>query len=289
MISLYHLLVSVVLGIVQGITEWLPVSSKTQIILVSEYLLHLNFQQAYAFGLFMEIGTVLAAVIYFRKEVLALIRALLGRGTKSEWVLFKYVVIATIVTGIVAVPLYVYVDTLAGGYNIGLPMIILGLVLFADAAVVWYSRSRYANDRKRRTLDSLSIREYVFVGIAQGLAALPGVSRSGATTSTMLVLNVEAKEAFRLSFLVGIFATAAAVFVTLIFSHAEVAVGFADIGAAGLAVAIVVATVISLLLIDFLLKVAQKSKIVYLIIALGALALASGILIFVFKLPFAAG
>lgn len=277
------------LGIVQGISEWLPISSKTQIILVSQYLLGLNFQEAYAFGLFMEIGTILASIIYFRREVWALIRVLIGRGDGDEKKLFKFVVITTIVTGIIAVPLYLLVASISSGYNIGLPMIILGIVLFIDALLIKYSRSKYADDRKRKTLKSVGLKEYVLVGIAQGLAALPGVSRSGATTSTMLLLNVEANEAFRLSFIDMIFATTAAVFVTLIFSRASVAIAVADVTLAGLAVAIIVATAISLVLINFLLNIAKKPKVVYLITALGAIALVGGILISFFPLAFAAG
>ena len=55
--TLIQLLYSVILGIIQGVSEWLPISSKTQIIVSSGYLLKLTFQQAYTFGLFMEIGT----------------------------------------------------------------------------------------------------------------------------------------------------------------------------------------------------------------------------------------
>ena len=62
-------LLRIILGGNQGISDWLPVSSKTQIILTSQYLLGLDFQQAYAFGLFLEIGTAFAAIIYFRREV----------------------------------------------------------------------------------------------------------------------------------------------------------------------------------------------------------------------------
>ena len=68
----------IILGIVQGISEWLPISSKTQIIIASTYLIHLTFNQAYTFGLFMEIGTIFAAIIYFRKELYSLIKALIG-------------------------------------------------------------------------------------------------------------------------------------------------------------------------------------------------------------------
>src|SRR5271154_6531541 len=70
----------IILGVVQGISEWLPISSKTQILFVSTYLLNLNINEAYAFGLFMEIGTLFAALIYFRKEITSLVNTLIGRG-----------------------------------------------------------------------------------------------------------------------------------------------------------------------------------------------------------------
>ena len=282
-------LYSIILGAVQGISEWLPISSKTQIIIVSNYLLGLNFQQAYAFGLFMEIGTVIAAIIYFRKEVWILVKTLFGKGNAADRKLFKFVLIATIVTGVVAVPLYVEVSKVVGGYNIGLPMIILGIILFVDAILVKYSRSKYAVDKNRKVLSNMGLKDFILIGIAQGLAALPGVSRSGATTSTMLLLNMEVKEAFRLSFLIGILASAAAFFVTLVFSKATVLTAVATLGVTGILVSIAVAAVVSMFLIKFLIDIAGKSKIVYLIIALGVIAMVGGVIISFFPLGFSAG
>ncbi len=289
MVSLEQFIISVILGLVQGISEWLPISSKTQVLLASQYLMGLKLSQAYPFGLFMEIGTVLAAIIYFRKDLWVLIMALIGRGTPTQWKLFKFVFIATAVTGIIAVPIYLAVANLAGGYNIGIPMVLLGLILFVDAIVVRYSRSKYAIDKNRKTFGDMGLKEYVLVGVAQGLAALPGVSRSGTTTSTMLLLNIEAKEAFRLSFLVGIFASAAAFFVTLIFSKTSLSVVFTDIGVAGVLIAIAVAAIVSMFLIKLLLDVAGRARIVYLIIALGIIAVASGLAITYLNPAFGAG
>ncbi|MCL5100775.1 MAG: undecaprenyl-diphosphate phosphatase [Candidatus Marsarchaeota archaeon] len=289
MFDLYQLLVSIVLGIVQGISEWLPVSSKTQILLVSDNLMHLTFQQAYAFGLFMEIGTILAAVIYFRRELLTLIRVLIGKGKGDESKLFKFVLISTIATGIIAVPIYVVVAKMSSGYNLGIPMMLLGMILFLDAALIKYSRSKYLVDKNRKTISHMGVRDYILVGLAQGLAALPGVSRSGATTSTLLLLNVEANEAFRLSFLDMIFATTAAVFVTLIFSKASVMTAVADVGITGLIISIIVATIISLFLIRFLLDIAKKSKVIYLIIALGLIAFIGGVALFMHPTAFSFG
>ena len=135
-----------------------------------------------------------------------------------------------------------------------------------------------------RKLENFTLKDYVLIGIVQGISALPGVSRSGITTSAMLLLDVEPDEAFRLSFLAGIFASLGAFGLTLIASKSNVSAAVAAIGLAGLAVAIIVSTIVSLFLIDFLIKVAGKSKIIYLITALGIIAIASGLLYLVFGL-----
>jgi len=278
MLTLIQAIYSVIIGIVQGVSEWLPISSKTQVLFVSQYLLNLTTAQAYTFGLFMEIGTVLAAVIYFRKEVMILIRVLLGSRDPQQVSLFKYVLIATIMTGIIGAPLYLIADSITG-VSVGIPMLIIGLVLIADALIIRHSRKRQNQGVNTREFKDLKLRDYIIIGIMQGIAALPGVSRSGITTSTMLIMKIEPDEAFRLSFLIGIFASIAAFGLTVLVSGANVSVALATIGLTGLVIAIISATIVSLFLIDFLIKVAGKSKIVYLVAALGLIAIGSGALI----------
>ncbi|MDE1870631.1 MAG: undecaprenyl-diphosphate phosphatase [Candidatus Micrarchaeota archaeon] len=280
--TLIHLLYSVIIGVVQGISEWLPISSKTQVLVASNYLLNLNFQQAYTFGLFMEIGTILAAIIYFRKDIATLARVLLGSKSEEGRRLFKYVLVSTIATGIIGAPLYLVADSITG-ISLGIPMMIIGLVLIGDALVIRYSKKIQSKGAGTKKFKDLKMKDYILVGIAQGIAALPGVSRSGITTSTMLVMGVEPDEAFRLSFLIGIFAAIAAFGLTLVASRANVTTALASIGIVGLLVAIATATIISVFLIDFLVKVAGKSKIVYVTAALGIIAMASGVIYLVFK------
>jgi undecaprenyl-diphosphatase len=271
------LIYSAIIGIIQGISEWLPISSKTQIIVSSTYLLKLTFQQAYTFGLFMEIGTIIAAVVYFRKDLFEMIQVLLGSKNKMHRKLLIYVVVVTLVTGIIAAPLYLVADSISG-IAVGIPMLILGLVLIGDAALIRYSRKKREKGMNSRKLENLTLKDYLLIGIVQGISALPGVSRSGTTTSAMLLVNVEPDEAFRLSFLAGIFASIGAFGLTLIATKSNVAAAVAGIGLEGLVVAIIVSTIVSLFLIDFLIKTAGKSKIIYLITALGIIAMASGLL-----------
>ena len=193
--SFYKVLVGIILGIVQGISEWLPISSKTQVLLVSTFLLHLNFSQAYALGLFMEGGTFIAAVIYFRKELYKTILAIVGKGGSEGLLLLKFLIVVTVVTALIAIPIYKFVSSISGPV-VGIPMIILGVLLIVDGILIKMSKN-YAT---KKTLTNLGIVDLVLIGIAQGISALPGVSRSGTTVSAMLFLKVKPEEAFRLSF-----------------------------------------------------------------------------------------
>lgn len=281
MTTLYQIFVSIILGLIQGVSEWLPISSKTQILVASNFLLHLNFQQAYSFGLFMEIGTLAAAIIYFRKELVALIKVLLGSKIELDRKLLIYVVVTTVITGIIGAPLYLIADSITG-ISIGIPMLLIGLVLIIDALIIRHSRKKESLGTNRKDFKDLKLKDYILVGIAQGISALPGVSRSGITTSTLLLMNVKADEAFRLSFLIGIFATLAAASLTVIASHSNITAAVTAIGVTGLFIAIVISAIVSLFLIDFLIKIAGKSKIVYLTAALGAIAIASGSIYLIF-------
>ncbi len=281
--TLIQLLYSIIIGIIQGVSEWLPISSKTQIIVSSSILLKLTYQQAYTFGLFMEIGTLAAAVIYFRKDLVKLVQVLAGSKDQIKRKLFFYVLVVTVITGVIAAPLYLIADSIPS-LALGIPMLIIGLILIGDAALIRYSKKRQQQGKAFRKLENLTIKDYILIGIAQGISALPGVSRSGITTSAMLLLGIEPDETFRLSFTAGIFAAAGAFGLTLVASRQNVAASISAIGVPGLAIAIVTSTVISLFLIDFLIKVAGKQRITYLTAALGIIAIASGLLYLVLRL-----
>ncbi|MGA3111787.1 MAG: undecaprenyl-diphosphate phosphatase [Candidatus Bathyarchaeia archaeon] len=275
--TVIQLLYSIIIGIIQGVSEWLPISSKTQIIVSSTYLLKLTFQQAYTFGLFMEIGTLTAAIIYFRKDVVKLVQVLMGSKDEMKRKLFFYILIVTVITAAIAAPLYLIADSITG-IAVGIPMLIIGLVLIGDAALIRYSKKRKGKGVAPRKLENLSVKDYLIIGITQGISALPGVSRSGITTSAMLLLGIEPDEAFRLSFTAGIFAALGAFGLTLIASKSNVSASIAGIGTVGLVVAILTSFIISLFLIDFLIKFAGKQKITYLTAALGLIAIASGVI-----------
>ena len=252
---------SVILGIVQGVSEWLPISSKTQELIASHLLLDLPITIAYTFGLFMEMGSIGSALIYFRKDVVRVFK---------DMFLLKFLVVVTVVTGIVGVPLYIISEKLLqNAYNPAIPMLILGVILIADGVYIKLTRENV----KPREAKSLSLKHMIIIGVAQGLAALPGVSRSGMTVSTMLLLGIKPEDAFRYSYLAYIPAAIGAVGTTILFTKHNVAYAVSQIGLGGLAIAVITALVTGILVIGFLLRIAKTRKVYLIDFFLGVVAI----------------
>jgi undecaprenyl-diphosphatase len=270
------ILYSIIIGLVQGISEWLPISSKTQVLFTSTVLLGFPLAVAYAFGLFMEIGSTGSALVYFRREFVAIFR---------DVILFKFVLIITLVTALIAVPLYLFAENLlvTSPYPLGIPMIILGIALIGDSLLIWRSRQKTAF--RVTSVKDVKLRDMLLIGIAQGLSALPGVSRSGATISTMLILGIKPETAFRLSYLIYIPASLGAFGASLVLSRSQVDAAVSQLDLYGLATAIIVAFLTGLVVIRYLLRFAKNNSIYIVTLTFGILAIAFGIIISFYVLP----
>jgi undecaprenyl-diphosphatase len=267
-------LLGIVLGIVQGVSEWLPISSKTQVIISSNFLFGLSFKEGYALGLFLEAGTFIAAVYYFRREVWRVLKALVGKGDDEGRLLLKFLFVVTLFTALVGVFIYATVSETASGPVLGIPMVILGCVLIGDGILIIVAKGRFI---PTKALKDLTLRDLVIVGIVQGIAALPGVSRSGVTVSALLLLGINPQDSFKLSFLALIPASAGAAGVTVILSQTDISGALATATLPVIIVAILVSVVIGIAFIRLLLRVAGSRKIALLAISLGVLAIFSGV------------
>jgi len=268
------LLLGVLLGVVQGVSEWLPISSKTQVIVATSYFFGLKFQQGYALGLFLEGGTFIAAVVYFRSQVLGVLKSLVGRGTPEDRLLLKFLLIATSITAVLGVVIYKVVSETVTGPALGVPMIFLGCILIGDALLITVARRR---PMPTKGLSDLGYREMAIIGFVQGLAAFPGVSRSGVTVSAMLLMGVKPKDSFRLSFLALIPASIGAAGVSVIVTKASVSSVVSTLTLPVLLTAVLVAVVVGIASIRTLLRVADSKRIALLTFVLGILAILSGI------------
>jgi undecaprenyl-diphosphatase len=189
---------AIILGIVQGLTEFLPISSTAHLRIVPA-LVGWDDPGA-AFTAVIQLGTTAAVLLYFRRDLwriaIAWLDSVRQRGARRDldarlgW----YIVLGTIPIGIFGLIFKDQIETGARDlYVIGTALIVFGFVMLAaDRAAT-----------QRRDVDSLDARDGAFVGVAQALALIPGVSRSGATISAGLLRGLNREAAARFSFLLS--------------------------------------------------------------------------------------
>ncbi|MFC5279691.1 undecaprenyl-diphosphate phosphatase [Halorubrum rubrum] len=263
------LLVAVLAGIVQGVVEWLPVSSQGNLALFLTFV-GTEPEAALQLALFLQVGTTLSAATYYRGEILTALRATPGWRPAGAYdgdaALVSYLVLASAMTGLVGIPLYVFAVDLASRLTGGVFIAVIGVLLLVTGVLTYASESVSMGGRHDPTLvDSL------LVGAAQGLAILPGISRSGMTASTLLFRSYDPPSAFRLSFLLSIPASLGAAVLTLLDAG-----GLPGIDPTAAAVALGVSAVVGYATIDALMRIVERVPFWAVCFALGGIAIVGG-------------
>ena len=182
------------LGIIQGLTEFLPISSSAHIRIVGAFMPNANDPGA-AFTAITQIGTELAVLLYFRKDIVAIARAWFTRDGSAEARLGTLIIIGTLPIVILGYLGQSYItNNFRSLWIIASTLFIFGLILgFADRI-----------GRREKELSTLSVRDGILYGLAQSLALVPGVSRSGATIALGRFLGYKREAALRYSFLLAL-------------------------------------------------------------------------------------
>lgn len=187
---------TVLLALVQGITEFLPISSSAHLILVP--VLTEWPDQGLAFDVAVHLGSLVAVIVYFRHELLRMTLAGLGsfRGQwNSDARLAWAVVLGTIPVVLAGLFAKSYIETVLRS-----PLVIATTAIVFGLALWWAD----VTGRKVRTEDTIGWRTALFVGVAQAIALIPGTSRSGITITAGLMLGLTREAAARFSFLLSI-------------------------------------------------------------------------------------
>ena len=204
---------SIILGIIQGLTEFLPISSTAHLVIIPE-LFHWDspLLNSLTFDVALHTGTLLAVIAYFFRDTLDLISGFFSGLFKLNFNLDRktrlaiLVFLGTIPAGVLGVLLDNWVET-----KFRTPAV-LATSMVAIGILMWYSEKVAAKSKKT---DRLTIRDALIVGLSQAVALVPGTSRSGITISSGLLLGYEREDAARFSFLLSIPVIAGAAFVKL--------------------------------------------------------------------------
>ena len=237
----------IVLAIVQGLTEFLPISSSGHLVLVPTIFGWAD--QGLAFDVAMHFGSLIAVLIYFRGDITMLLRGSLRvvslDVSSVEARIALAIGLGTIPAAIAGLALGDWI-----GSNLRSPQLIAGTL--AGYAVVMILVDRFG--KKQRDLRSIGIRDALLIGVAQALALVPGTSRSGITISAGLALGFQRTEAARFSFLLAvpvILLATAYELTMLVTSDIQVAWGQLAFGA-------VIAAIVAYLSIEFFMRFVNR-------------------------------
>ncbi len=202
-----NLIQAILMGIVQGLSEFLPISSSAHLVFTSNFYkvfkgieIAEQSSQEIFFDIMLHLGTLIAVLIFFRKDIWAILQAM-GKALKTRDYsdlnarVGFFILIGTFVTVLIAYPLHEVAENLVYAPSI------VGLLLIGTGGVLFLSE--YLSKRAAQKAE-VDLKTSILMSLAQGLAALPGFSRSGLTIATGLFCGLDRITAARFSFLLSI-------------------------------------------------------------------------------------
>ena len=233
---------ALILGAVQGIAEWLPISSEgiTMFLMINAF--GKNPSDAISYAIFLHFGTMLAAILKFRGDfshILASFALKNRRNRRKNWrenYILSIILIATLFTGLTAVPLYIAIKYGSVAVSGKVFSLLIGALLILTGFILGAPERRERSERRRgksgvgesdgssksseseayRRAEELSHFESALLGAAQGCAILPGISRSGTTIAFLLLRKIRQEDALKISFIISVPAVLGAVLIDLI-------------------------------------------------------------------------
>jgi undecaprenyl-diphosphatase len=221
---------AIILGFIQGVTEWLPISSTGHLRIAEQFL---GLTLPLLFDVTLHVGTLIIILLFFRKDIKLVLVALVKGDFKSEnGKLIPLIIIGTAPTALIGL-VFTFTSTIETYFNSFLP---IAGAFITCGVVLYFSKTGQEQNENITYLAALAI------GTAQGVALIPGISRSGLTIATALMLGVRREKAFKFSFLLSVPAVIGALGLTL-YEQQEmltvVGVGWTEI-LVGIAVSLVV-------------------------------------------------
>jgi undecaprenyl-diphosphatase len=243
------LLIAIILGIVEGVTEFLPVSSTGHLILATE-LLGFDANRWAAFNVIIQLGAILAIVVLYWRTFWAVLEGLFG-GQKMSWLFVRNVLIGFLPSAILGFLLINNIEALLGNAMV----VAVALILGGVAILVIEKTVKPGNIIG---VSEMPMGRVLGIGLIQCLSMIPGVSRSGATILGGLSLGVERRTAAEFSFFLAIPTMAGATTLELVKHHDALLAGSAQVGFGTVAVGFIVSFVTAIVVVKAFVNYISK-------------------------------
>lgn len=265
----------IIIAILQGLFEWLPISSSGQVMIISLGLLSILPAEAFSLSIWLHLGTTLAVIIKFRKDYINIVKAFMPNRfncnqidtKKRNWLIF-----GTIGTAITALPLYfLFKIVVVGEFTAAqgdILTLIISALLIITGIVLLRMKMIYGTKIVDNTLDKDIMKDSFIAGLFQGCAILPGISRSGFTVSTILFEKYEHENALKLSFLMSVPVAIASIIVDILFGGSV----FGILDPITVVFITMVSFIIGYLSMEFLLRISKKIQFGYFCLFYGIIA-----------------
>ena len=259
---------AIVLGVVQGLTEFLPVSSSGHL-QIAKALLGVEIEENLVFDVTLHAATVLSTIVIFWGEIKRLLTGIISRHFNEEQAYILKLIISMIPIGIVGFAFKDYINALLDSPYI---LVIVGAMLLLTAALL--SFAYYARPRQKETI---SYRDAFIIGLSQALAAMPGLSRSGTTIATGILLGNKKSAVAQFSFLMVLAPILGEMLLEVIGGEMV----FSSIGTLPLVCGFLSSFIVGCLACKFMIGIVNKGKLIWFAVycaLAGIVAIASNLL-----------
>lgn len=266
----------IIIAILQGLFEWLPISSSGQTFIVSMKIFGISPEEAYSLAIWLHLGTTLAVLLKFRTDFFKIFKSFLPKKYVMDEIDIKkrnWLIYATLGSGITALPLYFIFRIIISGaftaYQGDLITLIISGLLIITGIILLKTRKIYGKNTLEEISKDFIPKDSFLSGLIQGVSILPGISRSGITVSAILLEKYNQDNALRLSFLMSVPVAIASIIVDIIVGEGSI---FGTLNFFLIISTTLISFLVGYLTIEVLLRVAQKISFGYFCILYGVLA-----------------
>ena len=254
----------IIVALIQGLVEWLPISSEGQVVLFLYNFSPVPSEDIVSLVVWLHLGTALAVVAKYPRIILDIL-------SLKDKKMFRLLLIATLTTAITAVPLYLFLKNSLTPTHGELLNVFVGFLLLVTAIVLYLPSRRGEEDTD--TERDVEDREAATTGLIQGLAVLPGLSRSGVTISTLLMQRIDKETAMKFSFLMSVPAVVAILILEILTGSTLPS----SVGTLDLILIEGIVFLVGLASMEFLLRLARRISFWKLCLVLAIVAILFGI------------